>query len=563
MYTAMVARRKVLGSSEAEPEPGQNLVLTVDENIQFLAERALDHAMERTQAANGTVVVQDVHTGQILALAIRPTFNPNLARKTTPGLLRNHAVSDVYEPGSVFKLVTYSAALEQKVASPDDKIDCQGGQITLAGRVIHDDKSDHYGVITVHEALEHSSDVAAVKLALKVGPEHFYQFIRDFGFGSRTGTELPGETRGLLQPVKKWGATSIGSIAIGQEVGVTPLQLVSMVSTIANGGIYLPPHVLMPGQVGAGANGQHGASPLQPEPFKPGGDLPNPLPAGAHRVLSTLTAAEMRKMMEGVVLYGTGRQAQLNGYSSGGKTGTAQKIDPVTRTYSKTMHVASFAGIAPVNNPVIAVAVVMDNPKGAYYGASVSAPVFAEVAQQVLEYLGVPHDIEVHAPRVKSQADALVAEDDAHAQGEDINTLFAAINDLPSDDPLRAGSDQAGSAGQAATQPAQQSQAQATGLAADAKASQGGAQAVSAAAQPSPQPAKAFEQKTSLAVMVPDARQLRVPTLVGLPLRKVIEQAAAAGLEVRIAGNGTVREQAPAAGTMVASGTQIVVRCGR
>ena len=429
--------------------------------------------------------------------------------------------------------------------------------------MIHDDKSDHYGVITVHEALEHSSDVAAVKLALKVGPEHFYQFIRDFGFGSRTGTELPGETRGLLQPVKKWGATSIGSIAIGQEVGVTPLQLVSMVSTIANGGIYLPPHVLMPGQVGAGANGQHGASPLQPEPFKPGGDLPNPLPAGAHRVLSTLTAAEMRKMMEGVVLYGTGRQAQLNGYSSGGKTGTAQKIDPVTRTYSKTMHVASFAGIAPVNNPVIAVAVVMDNPKGAYYGASVSAPVFAEVAQQVLEYLGVPHDIEVHAPRVKSQADALVAEDDAHAQGEDINTLFAAINDLPSDDPLRAGSDQAGSAGQAATQPAQQSQAQATGLAADAKASQGGAQAVSAAAQPSPQPAKAFEQKTSLAVMVPDARQLRVPTLVGLPLRKVIEQAAAAGLEVRIAGNGTVREQAPAAGTMVASGTQIVVRCGR
>jgi len=344
---------------------------------------------------------------------------------------------------------------------------------------------------------------------------------------------------------------------------VTPLQLVSMVSTIANGGIYLPPHVLMPGQVGAGANGQHGAGPLQPEPFKPGADLPNPMPAGAHRVLSTLTAAEMRKMMEGVVLYGTGRQAQLNGYSSGGKTGTAQKIDPVTRTYSRTMHVASFAGIAPVNNPVIAVAVVMDNPKGAYYGASVSAPVFAEVAQQVLEYLGVPHDIEVHAPRVKSQADALVAEDDAHAQGDDINTLFAAINDLPSDDPLRAGSDQTGSAGQAATEPAQQSPAQATGLAADAKASPGGAQAVSAAAQPSPQPAKAFEQKTSLAVMVPDARQLRVPTLVGLPLRKVIEQAAAAGLEVRIAGSGTVREQAPAAGTMVASGTQIVVRCGR
>jgi cell division protein FtsI (penicillin-binding protein 3) len=163
--------------------------------------------------------------------------------------LRNHAVSDVYEPGSVFKLITYSAALDQHVTTPDDKIDCQGGAITLAGRVIHDDKGDHFGVITVHEALEHSSDVAAVKLALKVGPDHFYQYIRNFGFGQRSGMELPGETRGLLQPVNKWGASSIGSIAMGQEVGVTPLQMVSMVSTIANGGVYLPPRVLMPGQV--------------------------------------------------------------------------------------------------------------------------------------------------------------------------------------------------------------------------------------------------------------------------------------------------------------------------
>src|SRR5580704_15854978 len=178
MYTAMDARRRVLGSTEHEPEPGQNLVLTIDSNIQFLAERALDHAMEKTQAANGTVVVQDVHTGQILALAIRPTFNPNQFRHTTPALLRNHAVSDVYEPGSTFKLVTYSAAIDEGVTKPDDLIDCQGGQITLNGRVIHDDKADHYGVITVHEALEHSSDVAAVKLALKMGPDNFYRYIR-------------------------------------------------------------------------------------------------------------------------------------------------------------------------------------------------------------------------------------------------------------------------------------------------------------------------------------------------------------------------------------------------
>jgi cell division protein FtsI (penicillin-binding protein 3) len=552
MYTAMDARRKVLGSSEHEPEPGQNLVLTIDADIQFLAEKALDRAMERTHADNGTVVVQDVHTGQILALAIRPTFNPNESRRTTPALLKDHAVSDVYEPGSVFKLVTYSTALELHVTTPDDKIDCQGGQIQLPGRIVHDDKGDHFGVITVHEALEHSSDVAAVKLAQKIGQDKFYDYIRSFGFGARTGLELPGETRGLLRPVGRWGTTSYASIAIGQEVGVTPLQLVSMVSTIANGGTYLPPHVLLPGQMVAGAQKNEAAA--VPQPFKPGEELPNPLPQGAHRVISEMTAAQMRKMMEGVVLFGTGKPAQLNGYSSGGKTGTAQKIDPATHTYSKTMHIASFAGIAPVNNPVISIAVVMDNPKGAsYYGTAVSAPVFADVAQQVLEYLGVPHDIEVHAPRTRPLPEPTIAEDDSQGQG-DVNTMFAAINDLPSDDPLR---DPPQSS---AATPAQQTIVHAAGQAANtgpqltATVAQSGAAAVKSA--PSPQP-------LTKSVTVSDAKQLKVPSLLGLPVRKVIEQAAAAGLEVQISGSGTVREQAPTAGTMVSAGTQIAVRCAR
>jgi cell division protein FtsI (penicillin-binding protein 3) len=574
MYTAVDARSRVLGSTEREPAPGRNLVLTIDENIQFRAERALDHAMERTQAENGTVVVQDVHTGQILALAVRPTFNPNLFRRTTPALLRNHAVSDVYEPGSVFKLVTYSAALDQHVTTPDDMIDCQGGSITLAGRVIHDDKSDHFGVITVHEALEHSSDVAAVKLALKVGPDHFYQYIRDFGFGSRSGAELPGETRGLLRPVSKWGSSSIGSIAIGQEVGVTPIQLVSMVSTIANGGVYLPPRVLMPGQADHAADSQSPVAPHVPQPFKPTDELPNPLPQGAHRVLSTITAAQMRKMMEGVVLYGTGKQAQLNGYSSGGKTGTAQKIDPATHLYSKTMHIASFAGIAPVNNPVIAVAVVLDNPKGAYYGAAVSAPVFAEVAQQVLEYLGVRHDIDVRPPSATAKDKTPVIEDATEHTG-DIDALFAAANDLPSDDPLRGGSTQdlqgggtqtqtaskQGSAGSSAAQPA-------SGQSAGPAVKQSGKPAVSASGAANLSPPGSSNQATqatqlTASVTLDEGKKLQVPSLIGLTVRKVIEQAAAAGLEVQVSGTGTVREQAPAPGTMVAPGTKIVVRCGR
>jgi cell division protein FtsI (penicillin-binding protein 3) len=563
MYTALDARRHVLGSSEQEPEPGQNLELTIDENIQFLAERALDHAMEKTQAANGTVVVQDVHTGQILALAVRPTFDPNQARRTTPGLLKNHAVSDVYEPGSVFKLVTYSAALDQHVAAPDDKIDCQGGQITLFGRVIHDDKSDHYGVITVHEALEHSSDVAAVKLALKVGQDNFYDYIRDFGFGSRTGAELPGETRGLLRPTKRWGASSIGSIAIGQEVGVTPLQLVSMVSTIANGGVYLPPHVLIPGQFDNVAANQK-PLPLQAAPFKPGEDLPNPLPPGARRVISTMTAAQMRKMMEGVVLYGTGKPAQLNGYSSGGKTGTAQKIDPVTHLYSKTMHIASFAGIAPVNNPVISVAVIMDSPKGpSYYGTAVSAPVFAEVAQQVLEYLGVPHDIDITAPRAPAKGQKVEVEDDAEDHTDEVNALFAAANDLPVDDPLRAPQDANAGNRNSGAQTLARATAEAASPAQHEAPRSGVTQpsvSLTSAARAVPEVAA---PQAAAEVAVIDEKRLQVPSLLGLPMRKVIEVAAASGMDVQVSGSGTVREQAPAAGSMVAAGTKIVVRCTR
>ncbi len=530
-----------------------------------MAERALDHAMQKTQALNGTVVVQDLHTGQILALAIRPTFNPNQFRHTTPELLRDHAVSDVYEPGSTFKLVTYATALDQRAAMPDDMIDCQGGKITIFGRTIHDNQGEHFGVIPVHKALEESSDVAAVKLALKVGPDRFYQYIRAFGFGSRSGIELPGETRGLLRPVSRWQPSSIGSVAIGQEIAVTPVQLATMVSTIANGGMYLPPHILMPDEPASSNPNQEGAPPqvaAQPEqvvahPFKAGEDLPNPLPAGAHRVISTMTAAQMRKMMEGVVLFGTGKAAQLNGYSSGGKTGTAQMIDPKTHTYSKTMHIGSFAGFAPVNDPVISVAIVIDTPKGAYYGADVAAPVFAEVAQQVLEYLGVQHDVDLR-PSKPAAKEKPIVEDEADSQNENINALYDAANDLPADDPQSASAAPAPAVAQNA------SAAPATNIEASGKAP---------VAQPAQRKTSSTPALTQLAektpppmgrsVTISEAKQLRVPSLVGLSVRDVIVQAAAAGLDVDIAGSGTAREQAPTAGSMVAEGTKIVVKCAR
>jgi cell division protein FtsI (penicillin-binding protein 3) len=536
-YTAMDARRKVLGSTEREPSPGRNLVLTIDSNIQFLAERALDHAMERTQATNGTVVVQDVHNGQILALAVRPTFNPNQFRHASPALLRDHAVSDVYEPGSTFKLVTYSAALDQQIVTPDSTIDCHGSQIVIAGRTLHDDKGEHFGVIPIHDALAHSSNVAAAQLAMRMGPQHFYQYVQAFGFGSRSGIELPGETRGLVTPLSHASETSVAYMGMGQGIAVTPIQLSTMVSAIANGGVYLPPHILMPAQPA----GQNGAPP-PPSPIKPGEDVPNPLPLGAHRVISTMASAQMRKMMEGVVLFGTGRSAQLNGYSSAGKTGTAQKIDPATHAYSKSLHIASFAGFAPVGNPAIAVAVVLDSPKGAYYGAAVSAPVFAEIAQQVLEYLGIPHDMEVRPVRPGSKT--FVGQEDEGSGGA-AGSYDAAINSLPGDDPLRS---QPALPYQPAQQPAAYSPPNPAQLNYSA---------------PVQQSAPAPLLTTTKAVMLPDVKRLRVPSLTGLSVRRVIEQAGAAGLDVQITGSGVCHQQSPEPGAVVPAGTRIQVRCGR
>ncbi len=435
------ARRRSYSSVERDPEPGKNLVLSIDDHIQFMAEQALDRNMARTKAQSGTVVVEDPNTGQILALAIRPTFNPNDVHNIRSSMLRDPAVSDIYEPGSVFKLVTYSAALEEHVTTPDSMIPTLGGQINVAGRIVHDDRdairyeSQYHNVLTTTQALQESSDVAAIELAERMGKDRFYRYIHGFGFGQRTGIELPAETRGLLKPPGRWTPTTIGSIPMGQEIGVTPVQIVNMVSTIANGGEYLPPTIVLKKTPDAAGSPQLKAAAYHPEH-----EVTASLPEGSHRVISTMTAAEMRKMMENVVLHGTGIPAQLNGYSAGGKTGTAQKIDPRTHTYSKTKYIASFAGFAPVNDPAIAIVVVMDSPQySMHYGTQASAPVFHELAQEILEYLRVPHDEPLKSTQeVAAIEKAPVADDAPEEHLGDLSEMFAEINQLPADDPLRA-----------------------------------------------------------------------------------------------------------------------------
>src|SRR5256886_14226046 len=253
------ARRKWFGSVEKQPDPGENVVLTVDEKIQYIAERELETAMAETRSVAGTIVVQNPHTGEILALANRPTFNPNLSRQITPDRLKDRAVSDVYEPGSTFKVVTISAALEEKLTRPTEMFDCQMGSIVINGMRIHDSKP--HGLLSVSGILAKSSDVGAIKIALRLGEDRFYKYIRDFGFGQQTGIELPGETRGLTKPVRRWAKVSIGAISMGQEIGITPLQLAGVGFTIANDGGWGGPRILGAAATAPGATTNVAVSP--------------------------------------------------------------------------------------------------------------------------------------------------------------------------------------------------------------------------------------------------------------------------------------------------------------
>ncbi len=412
-------------------------------------------------------------------------------------------------------------------------------------------------------------------MALKLGPNKFYNYMRSFGFGDRSGIELPSETRGLLRAPRKWGSTSILSMAIGQEVGVTPVQLVTMVSALANGGVYMPPHVLL-----TSADEMKGDPRLKPAAFRPSNQLPAVLPDGAHRVISELTSAKMRSIMQGIVVEGTGKNAALNGYSSGGKTGTAQKVDPATHTYSHTKLVASFAGFAPVSNPAISIAVVMDTPQGTdaqRYGGAASAPVFAEVAQQVLEYLGVPHDQPLKT-KTELLANASKEEVDDHPQDDgivDLNAMFADVNDLPADDPLRnpqqlaLPAETAAASAKAPADPAKNSAGVMRLLPAkvlEAFRANGGTTSTmpdasaGATAKLEPPKVQPEVQAKNGGVVVDASQRIAVPTFEGEGLRAVVEKAGGVGLRVQPVGSGIAREQAPAAGTMVPVGTEVVVR---
>lgn len=360
------------------PKVGSDIVLTIDEVVQHIAEKELDSMLATARARGGFCIVMNPKTGEILALAVRtagrgrPSFNPNEPRRSSPGEWRNRCVTDAYEPGSIFKPVLAAAALEEKVVHPLERFDCGAGKIKVADRVISDAHKN--GVLTFTDVIAESSNVGTIKVALRLGKERFSKYITAFGFGRKTGVDIPGEIPGLVKDHRLWSGVSIASIAIGQEIGVTPIQVAAAYCALANGGILMKPYLVSEIVDRDGRESRK----FQPQIVA--------------RAISGETCAKVNKMLRRVVEAGTGEKARPAGYTAAGKTGTAQKIDERTHTYSKKEYVSSFVGFVPANDPKLVILVMVDTPEGVVYGGSVAAPVFKAVAEQSLAYLQVTPD---------------------------------------------------------------------------------------------------------------------------------------------------------------------------
>lgn len=349
---------------------GNNLILTVDEWMQYTAEAELDRVMNESRASAAAAIIMDPLTGEILAMANRPSFNPNAIAASKNSERRNRAITDCYEPGSTFKIVVGTAALEEKVVSSESRFDVSRGIIEVGKRVIHDDHK--HGLLTFEEVIQKSSNVGSIMIGMRLGKERVYRYAKALGFGEKTGIDLPGEVSGLIRPPERWSGVSIGSVPIGQEVAVTPLQVLRAYAAVANGGYLVTPHVVS--RI-VSPEGQE----LWNAEYKP------------KRVLSQKTAEKFKDILKMVTQDGgTAKGAAVSGNYVAGKTGTAQIVDPLTKRYSKEKYVSSFVGFVPADSPRLAMIVVVYEPKGQHYGGVVAAPVFKRIAEKALSYMEVP-----------------------------------------------------------------------------------------------------------------------------------------------------------------------------
>ena len=373
---------RVYDETTVERDAPSDVVLTIDAGLQYITDEALKNGVQTSNSRSGIAVVMNPKTGEILAMSNYPTFDPNTISEASPEHISNKAVQAVYSPGSVFKIVTYGSGLEKRLFSPDDEIDSGNGSIEVAKHRFTD--SHAIGRVSYIKAMAQSSNVCAIKTGLRVGKDDFFAMIRKMGFGSRTGVELPAETAGIVRAPERWNGDSLASMSIGYEISVTALQMASAFATIANNGVRVQPHIIK--EIRRSDEGPKTVT--QPTQTQ---------------VVTSETAKGLRTMLRQVVLTGTGRRAQLNGYSAAGKTGTAWKVNTVTKRVDPSKYMSSFIGMAPADDPEIVIAVVMDEPKGgARDGGMVSAPVFREIAQQILQSLNVKMDLPLKADSMLS-----------------------------------------------------------------------------------------------------------------------------------------------------------------
>jgi len=369
------ARGRAFSRLERPPTAGATVELTIDEYLQHVAERELRAAVAHNRAAGGTVMIMAPDTGEILALANEPTFNPNAFSSAAPEHRRNRAVQDIYEPGSTFKVVTASAAIEEHVIGIDDVIDVSGGKIRFGSRVIDD--THNYGSLTFTDVMVKSSNVGAIKVGLRLGPERLGVYARRFGFGRALSPDFPGETTGIVWDPRKLDTSALASMSMGYQVGVTPLQMVAAVSSVANGGDLMQPRVV--------------------RALVRDGKRTDVKPTILGRTISKDTAITLTGIMEQIVERGTATYAQIDGYTIAGKTGTAAKL--VNGRYSNSDYYASLVGFFPSRNPVATLIVVIDSPHGhGYYGGPIAGPVFQRIAEATLRHLGVPPTLNAPAP---------------------------------------------------------------------------------------------------------------------------------------------------------------------
>ncbi len=352
-------------------KPGCDIYLTIDRIIQHIAEKEISKIQQKFNPASVVAIVLEPRTGKILALANYPSYDPNRFKEFSTSDFRNRAITDLYEPGSTFKIFTASAALEEKIVTPNDQIFCENGSYELAGHTIHD--VHPYGWLTFKEALLYSSNIAFTKVGQKIGEKELYRYLKKFGFGEETQIELGGEASGLLRNVNQWSKLSIGAIPYGQEIGTTPLQIASAAAAVANDGVLLKPFL-----INEIVNDK-------------GVVVKKNFPTVKRKVISNHSAKLLTSLLVDVVENGTGKAAAINGYSIAGKTGTSQKYIP-GKGYSQTKFVSSFVGYAPANNPQVLVLLVIDEPQGAYYGGQVAAPSFKNIMKKTLRYLEIPPD---------------------------------------------------------------------------------------------------------------------------------------------------------------------------